>query len=183
MKHIAIISASVREGRLSHRIALFIQRYIEQNNLATAEVLDLKAYNFPLFDERYIYQDNPSEKVRDYVERFNHADGIIIVSPVYNASFPASLKNVIDLLVKEWQEKVVAVSTVTYGGNAGIATVKELQSLLLKMGAWVVPTAFTPLYTGEQYDEEGNPKDKEKAEIYIQPFVTQILAGITKLDK
>ncbi|HOB82978.1 MAG TPA: hypothetical protein PKX27_10835 [Bacteroidales bacterium] len=53
MKEIAIISASVRMGRLSHRVALYFKRYLECNNLANAEILDLKEYNFPVFDERH----------------------------------------------------------------------------------------------------------------------------------
>lgn len=175
MKHIAIISASVREGRLSHRIALFIKMYIEQNQLATVEILDLKEYGFPLFHERLMYQDHPSPEVLDYAERFNKADGIIIVSPVYNASYPASLKNVIDLFVKEWKDKVVAVSTVTYGTNAGIATALELQALLLKLGAIVVPRVFTALNAETEYAESGMPSEGEVAYKRISGFVNKLL--------
>lgn len=175
MKHIAILSASIREGRLSHRVALFIKRYIEDNHLATVEILDLKAYNFPLFTERFMYQDNPSPEVLDYVERFNRADGIIVVSPVYNASFPAALKNVIDLLVKEWKDKVVAVSSVTYGSNAGITTAMEIQALLLKLGALVVPSMFTALNAETEYDELGNPANAEAADRWIREFIRKLL--------
>ena len=47
----------------------------------------------------------PSEQVLDYAERFRKADGVIIVTPEYNGSFPASLKNVIDLLTEDWKGK------------------------------------------------------------------------------
>lgn len=49
MRHISIISSSVREGRKSHNVALYFKTYLEENNLSTAEMLDLKAYNFPIF--------------------------------------------------------------------------------------------------------------------------------------
>ncbi|MDL2255790.1 NAD(P)H-dependent oxidoreductase [Parabacteroides sp. OttesenSCG-928-K15] len=182
MKHIIIISSSIREGRLSHRIALYLKQYLEENHLATAEVLDLKSYNFPLFTERLVYMDNPSKEVLDFAGRFVKADGVLIVSPVYNASFPASLKNVIDLFVKEWQEKVVAVATVTFGTNAGIATVKELQALLLKMGAIVVPTAWTVLSAGKDFEEDGKPLDADKTASRAQPMVRQLLDMINKLS-
>ena len=52
MKRIAILSASVRTGRLSHRVALYLKNYFRQNALADTELLDLKAYDFPLFHER-----------------------------------------------------------------------------------------------------------------------------------
>lgn len=175
MKHIAIVSASIREGRLSHRVALFLKKYIEDNQLATVEILDLKAYNFPLFTERLMYQEKPSPEVLDYANRFNRADGIIIVSPVYNASFPAALKNVIDLLVAEWKDKVVAVSSVTYGNTAGITTVMEIQSMLLRLGALVVPASFTALNAEVEYDEQGNPANAEAADRWVRGFVRKLL--------
>ncbi|MDL2278581.1 NAD(P)H-dependent oxidoreductase [Parabacteroides sp. OttesenSCG-928-G07] len=182
MKHIAIISASVREGRLSHRVALFIQKYIEENNLATVEILDLKAYDFPLFSERLMFQKNPSEKVLDFADRFNKADGVIIVSPVYNASFPAALKNVIDLFVKEWRDKIIAVASVTSGDNAGIATALQIQSLLIKLGALVVPASYTAIKAETGYDEKGNATE-EIAKKRIDAFVRKLLQLVEQMQK
>lgn len=103
MKRIAILSSSVRTGRLSHRVALYLQHYLTANELAETEILDLKAYDFPLFEERFAFLPNPSGKVIDFTERLVAADALIIVTPVYNASFPAALKNVIDLYLQEWR--------------------------------------------------------------------------------
>jgi NAD(P)H-dependent FMN reductase len=52
MPHIEIISASVRAGRNSHKVALYFKNFLEANELATAHILDLNEYNFPLFEER-----------------------------------------------------------------------------------------------------------------------------------
>jgi NAD(P)H-dependent FMN reductase len=62
MDKIVIISSSVRRGRKSHRVALYFKRYIEDNELAEAEILDLREYNFPIFDERLSKQDKKSAK-------------------------------------------------------------------------------------------------------------------------
>ncbi len=95
MPHIAIISSSVRRERKSHRVALYFQKYLQENNHSTSEILDLKEYNFPVFEDTIKTLEHPSEKVLDFVHKINAADGIIIVTPEYNGSFPASLKNVI----------------------------------------------------------------------------------------
>ena len=50
MRHISIISSSVREGRESHNVALYFQNYLIENKLATTEIIDLKEYNFPIFE-------------------------------------------------------------------------------------------------------------------------------------
>ncbi|MGV3548033.1 MAG: NADPH-dependent FMN reductase, partial [Pedobacter sp.] len=52
MPKIAIISASVRKGRKSHSVALYFQNYLAQKQLAETEIIDLDAYNFPIFEER-----------------------------------------------------------------------------------------------------------------------------------
>ena len=91
MKRIAILSASVRTGRLSHRVALYLENYFRQNALADTELLDLKAYDFPLFHERLAMQERPSDMLIDFTNRFNDADGLIIVSPVNSVLYYEAL--------------------------------------------------------------------------------------------
>ena len=64
---------------------------------------DLKEYDFPLFDERLQFQESPSQKMLDFSEKIKAADGVLVVTPEYNGGYPASLKNVIDLLHPEWK--------------------------------------------------------------------------------
>lgn len=161
---IGIVSSSVRNGRLSHRVALFLKEYIARVTGAETYVLDLKEYDFPLFHERLAYLEQPPEALLDYAERFKAADGIVVVSPVYNGSFPAALKNAIDVLFPEWQHKPALVVSVTYGSTPGIATVQSLQAMLLKMGARVTGPLYTVVNAGEEYAEDGTPATPEKAE-------------------
>jgi len=115
MPHITILSSSVRRERKSHRVALYFQNYLQENNLARSEILDLKEYNFPIFEDTIKTLQNPSAKVLDFAKKINKAEGIIIVTPEYNGSFPASLKNAIDLLYYEWHGKPIYFSTVSSG--------------------------------------------------------------------
>ena len=175
MKRIAILSASVRTGRLSHRVALYLENYFRQHALADTELLDLKAYDFPLFHERLAMQEHPSDKLIDFTNRFNDADGLIIVSPVYNASYPAALKNVIDLYYKEWKHKPVGIVSVTSGKVPGIATVQQLQVLLLKLGALVAPDLTTVINAGSEFNEQGEPRSAEQASALILPMLNDLL--------
>src|SRR5947209_2374733 len=110
MPHIAIISASIRTGRHSHRVAMYFKKFIEENNLGAAEILDLNEYQFPLFNERLKFQPSPSAPVLDFANRVKSADGVIIVTPEYNGGYPAAIKNVVDLLYDEWFKKPIAIS-------------------------------------------------------------------------
>jgi NAD(P)H-dependent FMN reductase len=175
MHHIAIISSSIRKGRISHRVALFFKNYLLQNNLATVEILDLLAYNFPLFDERLKFQEFPSPAVLDFAGKIKSADGVIMVAPEYNGGYPASLKNVIDVLNDEWYRKPVAISTVSAGPFGGTQAITSLQFSLWKMHAWTVPAMFPVVRVQETFDENGNPTDKATTEKRAGSFINEIL--------
>lgn len=166
MKKIAIISSSVRDGRLSHRVALFLQKYAAERLGVETDLLDLREYDFPIFHERYANLAEKPAGLEDFAERFKAADGILIVSPVYNASYPAALKNAIDVFVKEWVQKPSLVVSVTYGTTPGIATVQKLQNLLMKLGARVAAPVYTVLQAGVDFDEDGTPHDPERIQKY-----------------
>ena len=173
--HIAIISSSIRIGRKSHRVALFFQQYITQNNLGTAEILDLKEYNFPIFTERLRFMKEPSPQVLDFTQKINNADGVLIVTPEYNGGYPASLKNVIDLLYAEWKRKPIAIATASDGQFGGTQVITSLVFSLWKIGAWVVPSMYMGPKVQEVYNEEGVPTDKEATEKRAKPFIDELL--------
>ena len=180
---IAIISASVRTGRNSHRVALFFKNYIETNGLASVEVLDLQQYQFPIFEERLKFQKNPSPETIEFAEKIKSMDGIIIVTPEYNGVYPASLKNVIDLLNDEWKRKPIAISTISAGGFGGMQVITSLQFSLWKLQAWTVPAMFPVPKVSEAYDEQGNPSDKVGTEKRAKSFIDELLWCIEAKSK
>lgn len=181
--HIAILSASVRRDRKSHRVALYFQQYLAEQKLATVDLIDLNTYNFPVFDERLQYMPNPSVQVLDFQQRINNADGIILVTPEYNGGYPSSLKNVIDLLYKEWQRKPIAIATASGGPFGGAQVTTSLVFSLWKIGAWVVPSMFPVPEVQNNYDETGNPNDKILADKRAQKFVNELIWCITAKKK
>jgi len=177
MPHIEIISASIRTGRQSHRVALFFKKFLEERKLATANILDLKAYNFPLFDERLAHQPNPIPSAKEFSEKIKGANAVIIVTPEYNGGYPASLKNVVDLLYNEWRRKPIAIAACSDGPFGGTQVVTSLQFSLWKIGALTVPARFHAASVQLAYDEQGNPnpKDKELIEKLAAGFVGELL--------
>lgn len=158
---IAIISASVRTGRNSHRVSLYFENYIKANQIGEVKMLDLNEYQFPVFDERLRYLPNPSEKVLEFANEIKNADAVIIVTPEYNGGYPAALKNVTDLLYAEWKRKPIAIATVSAGAFGGSQVITSLLFTLWKIGAWVVPAMFPVPNVEKSYDEKGNAVDKE----------------------
>ncbi len=175
MPHITIISSSVRTGRMSHRVALFFQQFLTDNKLATTEILDLNEYQFPVFEERLRLQSQPAANTIEFAIKIKATNGIIIVTPEYNGGYPASLKNVVDLLYDEWYRKPVAISMVSGGVFGGTQVVTALQFVLWKMKAWTVPAMFPVPQVGASFDENGKPADKEGIEKRAQLFIDEML--------
>ena len=175
MKSIVIISSSVRISRNSHRIALYFKQYIEQLQIASVEILDLLDYQFPIFEERLRLQKEPDEKVISFAEKIVASDGVIIVTPEYNGGYPASLKNVVDVLYDEWHRKPIAISTVSDGSFGGTQVITSLQFTLWKMKAWTVPAMFPVPFADKAFDETGKPVAKEETDKRAGVFVKELM--------
>lgn len=174
MYHIAIISSSVRIGRRSHRVALYFKNYLETNQIATAEILDLKDYNFPIFEERLNNLKDPMPEALEFSQKIKDADGVLIVTPEYNGGYPSAIKNAIDLLYPEWYHKPVGISTVSDGIFGGTQVIISLQFTLWKMRAWTIPAMFPNPSVDELYDENGTPLDEgvnQRAKLFIKELV------------
>jgi NAD(P)H-dependent FMN reductase len=175
MPHIAILSASVRTGRASHRVALFFKQFVETHPGVTAEILDLQAYQFPLFEERLKYQPNPSAQLLNFAGSIKKADGVIIVTPEYNGGYPASLKNVTDVLYDEWHHKPVAISTASDGAFGGTQVLTSLQFTLWKMRAWTVPAMFPVPHVDQSFSEQGAMIESAGLEKRAANFLKELL--------
>lgn len=125
-----------------------------RNKLATTEILDLKAYNFPLFQGALKTGIDPAEKVLDFAAKIKSADEIIIVTPEYNSGFPANLKNVIDLLYNEWHCKPICISTFLAGIFRGSQALVSLQFILWKIRAWTVTNMFPVSNVAKSFDDK-----------------------------
>jgi NAD(P)H-dependent FMN reductase len=149
MPHISILSASIRTGRVSHRVALYFKKYITENNLATVEILDLNEYQFPLFHERLDHQENPLPQTLEFADKIR--------------------------LYKDWQRKPIAISTVSDGSFGGTQVITSLQFSLWKIRAWVVPAMCPMPKANELLDGDGNPADKATLDKRAKVFTGELL--------
>ncbi len=113
--------------------------------------------------------------MQEFREKILGADGVIIVTPEYNGGYPASLKNVVDLLYDEWHRKPVAISTVSGGAFGGTQVITSLQFSLWKMRAWTVPAMFPVPKVQDNYDEEGKAHDTEATDKRADHFLQELL--------
>lgn len=155
--HITILSASTRLNRQSHRVALALEKWINENSVHTAEVLDLAEYNFPVMEEVLHRHPNPPAGLMDFAERVRQSDAHLFVSPEYNGTYTSALKNAVDYLKeKEFSRKVIGVVTATTGMLGGIRAALSMQQLVLGIAGYAIPQMLTVPQVSQRFDEVGN---------------------------
>lgn len=133
-KNIKLIVASTRQNRVGGQIADWVKSHADKHEDLAIDVLDLEKENLPFFDSAVspMYAADESEAGKAWGEKIAEADGFIFVTPEYNRSVPASLKNAIDFLYGPWLTKPAAI--VSYGWiDGGASASKHLYDIL----SWV----------------------------------------------
>jgi NAD(P)H-dependent FMN reductase len=133
MARIAIIIGSSRPGRRSPHVARWVNGVAASTGLATFDMVDLADYPLPFLDEPApaAMGSYAHEHTRRWSELISTYDGYVFVTPEYNHSIPAVLKNSIDYLYAEWADK--AVGFVTYGLLGGQRAAEHLRLVVAEL--------------------------------------------------
>jgi NAD(P)H-dependent FMN reductase len=145
-------------------VTQYIFNFLAQQPEYNVVLADLASYQFPIFEERLKFLQNAPQGLIDFSNEVKKADGVIFVSPEYNAGIPAALKNAIDVLTDEWKMKPVGLCGVSGGSFGGAQMLQALQLTLSKVGAWVVPASFQVPLVDKAFDENAVPSDPEGTE-------------------
>ncbi|GII28873.1 NADPH-dependent FMN reductase [Planotetraspora mira] len=147
----AAIIGSTREGRVCDVIGRwFVERVRERKDLQ-AEVVDLAEFAFPA---RYPHE--ATSQMRRFTAEIGRADAFVVVTPEYNRSFPASLKQAIDYAYDEWQAKPVGF--VSYGCRSeGIYAIEQLRTIFTELHAVTMRDSVGFNLLGGGVDDSGRP--------------------------
>ena len=133
MLRIAIILGSTRPGRNGEAVANWVHDLARNRKDAEFELVDVAAFNLPLLDEpvppslgRY---SKPHTKA--WASKIDSFDAFVFVTPEYNHGTSAALKNAIDFLYREWNNKVAGF--VGYGSAGGARAVESLRLVMAEV--------------------------------------------------
>ena len=135
MIKIHVIIGSTRQNRFSEKPARWIFEEVKKKEGIEAELLDLRDYPLPFFNEpaspAYMKEEYANPDARRWVQKIAEADGYIIVTPEYNHGYPAVLKNALDYGYSQWNNKPVGF--VSYGTVAGARSVEQLRLVAIEL--------------------------------------------------
>lgn len=151
-----MIIASTRPGRVGKPVADWLAEHIEEHGGFDLDVADLLEIDLPMMNEpehpmlgRYQH-----DHTKRWSARVAAADAFVMVTPEYNHSFNAPLKNAVDYLNREWKRKPVAIAS--YGGvSAGLRSATMLRAVLSALGMVATGTTVSIPMVKTLLDDEG----------------------------
>src|SRR5213595_2361845 len=133
MIRIAIIIGSTRPGRNGEAVAKWVHEVAQKRSDAEFELVDIKDFNLPLLDEPMppIMGQYSKPHTKAWAAKIGSFDAYVFVTPEYNHGISGALKNAIDFLFAEWNNK--AAGFVSYGGASGARAVEQLRLVLAEV--------------------------------------------------
>jgi NAD(P)H-dependent FMN reductase len=162
-----LIVGSTREGRAADRVLPWLTRRLGARDDFTAEVLDLRQWELPMFSETFATVGDPRDPtfsapvVRSWNDVVDRGDAFVFLTPEYNHSVPAVLKNAVDSVFATFGFRNKPFACVAYSG--GIAGGSRAVEHLAHIGveAEMVPLRNNVLlpYVADAFDTDGEPRD------------------------
>jgi len=130
---IGIIVGSTRPERKGEAVAKWVLGIAQKRSDAEFDLVDLKEFSLPLLDEpippsagRY-----SKDHTKAWAAKVASYDGFVFVTGEYNHGIPAALKNAIDYVYAEWNNK--AAGFVSYGSAGGVRAAEQLRLVLAEV--------------------------------------------------
>ncbi len=130
---IAIILGTTRDARFGEKPAEWILQRAKARGDWDVELVDLKSFELPLFNEVASNAWAPSEDpaAKAWQDKIGQFDGFIFVTPEYNRSITGALKNALDQAYVEWNRKAFGI--VSYGSVGGTRAAEHLRTIGIEL--------------------------------------------------
>jgi len=175
MIRIGIILGSTRPNRNGEAVAKWVNEIAQKRADAEFELVDIKDYNLPLLDEPVppSMGQYSKEHTKRWAAKIDSCDAFVFVTPEYNHGTSGALKNAIDFLFKEWNNK--AAGFVGYGSAGGARAVESLrlvmgEIMIADVRAQVMLSLFTDF---ENFSRFKPAAHQEKA---VNDMIDQVIA-------
>lgn len=165
---VAVITASTREGRFGDTVSAWFLGRAQLQPGFVIDAIDLAHAGLPAA----LPTENDAA-TEAYRQRIAAADAVVMITPEYNHSYPASLKQAIDLLRDEWYAKPVAF--VSYGGQSGgIRAVHHLRAVMPEVHAMTIRNAISLHNVWGLFDDSGSFRQSERYDKSVDAMFGQL---------
>ncbi len=172
---IAIIIGSTRPNRKSEKVGKWVAEQAAERDAFEAELVDLADQGLPIFDEGIPpgagkYEHEHTKRWAALIDSF---DGFVFVTPEYNHGIPGVLKNALDFVYGEWNDKVAGF--VGYGNTGGARSVEQLRLVMGELQVADVRSAVA-LSIFTDFDKENNLIPDERHSKKLNAMFDELVA-------
>ena len=170
---IGIIISSTRGARVGQQAAEYVYSVAKKRTDLEFEIIDLRDYPMPFFDEvaSNAYVPSTNEVAQKWQKKIGLLDGFIFVTAEYNNSITAALKNALDYAYPEWNRKAAAYFS--YGSAGGARAVQHLRDICVELQ--MAPVRQAVLIQGSEFFPIMNGEKRVNALTNLEPQVTNML--------
>ncbi len=183
-KKIAVIVGSIRKGSYSKAVAKYVASIAPKD--LSFEFVDIA--NLPLFNQDYDDENQVPASWVEFRKTIKDADGFLFVTPEHNRSFPAALKNALDIASRPygqnvWGDKPGAIISVSPGAIAGFGANHQLRQVLVFLNVLTMaqPEAYIGHITASLNDK--NEVANEGLQKFLKAYVDAFDAWVNRVSK
>ncbi|MFJ5993977.1 NADPH-dependent FMN reductase [Streptomyces sp. NPDC092370] len=168
---LTLVVGSNRHGRFGPVVADWLLGRIRDRDDLVAEVVDVAEATLPMSLEPTPEATAALSRITPKLAR---ADAFVVLTPEYNHSFPAGLKNLVDWHFTEWQAKPVAL--VSYGGlSGGLRAAEHLRQVFAELHAVTVRDTVSFHNAGASFDDRGVLRDPSGPNAAAKAMLDQLV--------
>jgi NAD(P)H-dependent FMN reductase len=171
--NIEIITGSPRENSVTHRVALFLQKFLSEHTPHTVNIIDVREWNLPLLQHVFVSVEATPDSFKPLSKRVFDANAFILVTPEYNGSYTPAMKNLLDHYPKQ-SHKVFGIVTASPGIMGGMRATQQMQLLINALFGIASPHMLVVGNVDKRFDAEGNLLDasyQKAIDVFVKEFL------------
>ncbi|MFF3329748.1 NADPH-dependent FMN reductase [Streptomyces sp. NPDC002888] len=169
--NVTVVVGSNRHGRFGPVVADWLLGRVRDRGDIAVQVVDVAEIDLPT---TFAPSPEAAAARASVAPKLAEADAFVVLTPEYNHSYPAGLKNLIDWHFTEWQAKPVAL--VSYGGLAGgLRAVEHLRQVFAELHAVTVRDTVSFHNAGASFDDEGRLRDPSGPDAAAKTMLDQLV--------
>ena len=172
--NIEIISGSPRKDSVTHRVVLFLHKYLLNNTTHNINVIDVRDWHLDVLQQEiYRSVETAPARFQPLAKKMFEADAFILVTPEYNGSYTPALKNLFDHFPKQ-SHKTFGIVTASPGILGGVRASQQMQLLVNALFGIGSPHLLITPQVEKKFDVHGNLIDvafQKNIDLFISEFL------------
>ena len=171
--NITIISGSPRGNSLTYRMALHLENRLCQKKECEVNIIDLREVEFPQLQKVFTSVEATPDEYKSVAKIMFNTDAFILVTPEYNGSYSAPMKNLLDHFPKQ-HRKVFGIVTASTGMLGGVRAALQLQELIFALFGIGSPYMLVTPQVDKKFDVDGtllDEKFKKSVDVFVNEFI------------